>query len=134
MFRICAALAFLLAFSVPALAADETPPPGSGWFGSFRAPMIVCDTKDQIASIVAASKAKPNGAQAKYGELNAARNARAEPICVVARILNVAVGESEDLGAFQFLGDVWAHGWAVHIGVSDGEGWMLYTQVTPAPI
>lgn len=132
--RTAIALALLCLAYSPLALADETPPPAKGWFGSFRAPMIVCDASDQIVAIVNGAKAKPDGgARDKYDELKATLNKDGDPTCLIVQVMNIAVGEAIDLGRFQLVAGRWAHGWAVHIGTASGEWWMLYLAPSATP-
>lgn len=129
------ALAALAAIIAAPVLANETPPPGRGFFGSFELPMIVCDAQAQVATIVDAAKAKPDGgARASYEGLKATINKAGDPTCLIVQVQNVAVGEAVDLGRFQMIVGTWTHGWAVHIGTARGEWWILYLSPTMAPI
>jgi hypothetical protein len=111
--------------------ADESPP-AAGSTGSFHA--IVCDTSEQIVAIVDAAKAKPDGgAQAKFNEFAALKDAKAEPSCALQPIMGVTVGESIDLGKAQLVPDKWVHAWSVAIHAGDTDGFILYVTPTTAP-
>ena len=125
MVKLGAAFAAVVFSCLPAFA-DITGPPPVGWYGSFSMPAIVCDTSDQVKAIVDAATAKPDGgAQAKLDEYQAILNQKGDPTCMIILALNVAVGESIDLGKFSASAKKTFHSWAVHIGNSNAEAWLL---------
>jgi hypothetical protein len=128
------ALAALAASIALPCFADETGPPAPGSTAMLPNPVLVCDTQAQIASVVDAAKAQPDGgAKAKYDEFKSTMDAKGEPTCIIEHVIGAPVSESTDMGTFQFMPDHWFHGWAVHIGDESANGWMLYLEPASGP-
>lgn len=121
--RILAASAMLLA------GAAYAGPPPQGYRGGFEQASILCDTQEQLQSIVEAFGEGTGAAQARYSELFATRNAKSEPTCAFAAVRVAVTGESLDLGSFEIDGSEF-HAWSVHIRNVAGEGYYLHLERT----
>lgn len=117
-----------------AQATGESFPPPKGWYGNFRLPQIVCDTREQVETIVSAGRDDPDGvlAKAKFTEYKQTINAVGDPTCAVMQVHGYAVGESVSLGQFYPLPGENMTAWATHIGNSNGAFWMLFMVDTDA--
>jgi hypothetical protein len=120
---VLAASAVLLASSVHA------GPPVRGYQGGLHRPSILCDTQDQLKSIIAAFGQGLGAAQARYSELFATMNDKREPTCAVAAVRIATTGESIDLGTFVVDGSEF-RAWSVHIRNTAGEGYYLHVERT----
>jgi hypothetical protein len=108
-------------------------PPPEGWEGGFSRASILCDTNDQLKSIVAAFNEGVDAAQSRYTELFAKMNARHEPTCAVTAIRSSVTGETSDLGIFEVAGATF-HGWSIHVANAAGDGYYLYLEPAKRPI
>jgi hypothetical protein len=120
---ILAASAVLLASTVHA------GPPVRGYQGGLHRPSILCDTQEQLQSIIEAFGEGLGAAQARYGELFATMNDKSEPTCAVAAVRVAKTGESIDLGTFMVDGSEF-RAWGVHISNTAGEGYYLHIERT----
>jgi hypothetical protein len=102
-------------------------PPPKGWEGGFSRASILCDTNDQLKSIVAAFDDGVDAAQARYAQFFSTMNAKHEPTCAVTNIQSSVTTETSDLGVFE-VGHESFHGWSVHVVNSAGEGFYLYLE------
>jgi len=92
---------------------------------------IICDTREQVMDLYAASKQDDGKAIiAKYREYNATIDKAGEPTCNIQAILGAPVKSVEDLGVSH--GSV--HGWLVELLGSEGvTGWALYGEQVKLP-
>src|SRR5688572_20618342 len=118
---ILAASAVLLASTVHA------GPPVRGYQGGLHRPSILCDTEEQLKSIIEAFGKGLGAAQARYSELFATMNDKREPTCAVAAVRVATTGESIDLGTFSVDGSQF-RAWSVHIHNTAGEGYYLHIE------
>ena len=116
------------AMLVIAGAAQAGPPP-QGYQGGFERASILCDTQEQLQSIVEAFDESVGAAQARYSELFAKRNEKSEPTCAFAAVRVAVTGESRDLGTFEIDGSEF-RAWSVHIKNLAGEGYYLHLERT----
>lgn len=124
---------FVAAGVVLFYAAAFAGPPPVGWQGGFGRASIVCDTAEQLQSIVDAFATSTEAAKQRFGELFALRNAVNEPTCAVTAIRRFTAGESIDLGIITMNGTAF-HGWSVNIINRNGTGYYLYLEPTVAPM
>ncbi|MGH6926007.1 MAG: hypothetical protein ACRED5_19955 [Propylenella sp.] len=117
-------LAFAAMAAFLAAPAAAQPPP-QGWVGEFSA-SILCDTREQLQSIVDAFEEGPVAAEERFQELYRRQNDRSEPTCAVAGVVAVASGTT-DLGLIEFGGEM-AYAWIVRIANDAGEGYYLYLE------
>jgi len=102
-------------------------PPPNGWEGGFSRASVVCDTKEQLQSIVAAFDQGVEAAQSRYIQLFATMNARHEPTCAVTAVGTSVTRETADLGMFE-VGRKSFHGWSIHVANDAGDGYYLYLE------
>jgi len=103
------------------------PPPSSGSFVSFRVPVVLCDTQEQVTAIFEAGKDNAIASRTKFEELRKTRNDKQEPACQFGRVQPVFVVENVDLGQFYNMpGEPKYQAWAVHVSSPRFEGWLLY--------
>lgn len=121
--HILAASAMLLA------GAAYAGPPPQGYQGGFKRASILCDTQEQLQSIISAFDESVGAAQARYSELFAKRNEKSEPTCAFAAVRVAVTGESRDLGTFEIDGSEF-RAWSVHIKNLAGEGYYLHLERT----
>jgi len=95
--------------------------------GEFGTPSILCDTKDQLQSIVDAFDRGVDAGQARYNVLYGIQNGKHEPVCAITALRNIVAGESVDMGTLSFAGGA-IHGWAVHVGNGAGDGYYLFLE------
>ena len=120
----------ILAASAVLLAtAAHAGPPVRGYQGGLHRPSILCDTQEQLQSIIQAFDQGLGAAQARYGELFATMNDKSEPTCAVAAVRVATTGESIDLGTFIVDGSEF-RAWSVHIRNTAGEGYYLHIERT----
>jgi hypothetical protein len=104
-------------------------PPVQGYQGGFHRPSILCDTQEQLQSIIQAFEQGLGAAQARYSELFATMNDKREPTCAVAVVRVATTGDSIDLGTFSVHGSEF-RAWSVHIHNTAGEGYYLHIERT----
>ena len=117
------------AAALVAASAHAQPPP-TGWVGQFDTPSILCDTSDQVQSIVDAFEDGLDAAHARFAELYKTMNDRREPTCAMAAVRMVTTGEFTQLGRFSIAGDE-VYGWIVKVANAGGEGYILYIETLP---
>jgi hypothetical protein len=118
----------IIAASAIALASSAyAGPPPKGYQGGFERASILCDTAEQLQSIIDAFELGPEAAQARYGELFATMNEKREPTCAVTAIRTATTGDATELGTFEIDGTEF-RGWSVHIANDAGEGYYLYLE------
>ena len=100
-------------------------PPPEGSFVSFHQVMIVCDKADSLKELIAAQKVSKDAFGEKAKELISDKH-----VCTGAHVLNVAVGESEDMGLVKW-DDTDEHLWIMHIGTSQKDFYALYEEIVP---
>lgn len=98
-------------------------PPPEGMLVSFAHPLIMCDKAEQLKDLVAAQRTSEEAFGAKAKELIADTK-----VCTPAQIINVVVGDSEDVGNLKW-GDIEEHVWIIHFGDSKSEHWALYEEL-----
>jgi hypothetical protein len=109
-----------------ALPASAQPPPAGSLTG-FSRPSILCDTSEQLQSIVDAFGDGAEAGQDRFVELFRKRNDRREPTCAIVTMSAVMTEGSTRLGLLNFAGaDV--YGWIVHVVNGGGEGYYLYLE------
>lgn len=88
---------------------------------------IICDTEEQLRTIVLAARSGDEGGKAAYGKLNAERNVRNKPACVLGQIPHrmVSVPDSIDLGDWPEKGRVFKAS-GLHLKFDEIEVWFLY--------
>lgn len=102
--------------------------PAAGTTMSFP-PSIVCDTKQQIADIAKASaESKGQKFIDKFKEYQALKDAKNEPTCAYQPLQGITLGENVDLGTIYTQSGAAIHGYAVHFGTSQAEGWLLFAE------
>lgn len=102
--------ALALAAMFPAHA--EVPTVGSHWGSDMT---ILCDTKDQIRTIVKAGQDGRSGMLEAYNHLKDIKNDRGERTCTIMPIGQVMVTEVEDVGVFTNPDGQKYHGWMLSI-------------------
>ena len=115
--------ATILLLAAPASA--QPPPPG--WIGAFPRPSILCDTSDQVHSILNAFEQDLETGAAKFTELYRTINSRREPTCAVTAVRIGIVAASEAVGPVSIAGNKF-YGWIVHIGNGVGDGYYLHLE------
>jgi hypothetical protein len=120
---VLAASAALLASTVHA------GPPVVGYQGGLHRPSILCDTQEQLKSIISAFNQGLGAAQARYSELFSTMNDKREPTCAVAAVRVATTGKSLDLGTFIVDGSEF-RAWSVHVRNTAGEGYYLHIERT----
>jgi hypothetical protein len=116
-----------VALLAAALPANAQPPQGK--YQSET--VIVCDTAEQIRSIVAAGKNNDEtGAFTQFTAFAKQLNAAKEPACTIVDV-NAAADQAIELGTFSIFAATPRHAWAVHITHGSIDGWMLYTEAAP---
>jgi len=118
---------FLLAYT-PAIA---EPPPAGDYGGGRERAVIVCDTREQVVSIVRAGDENPlSGARTRYNQLAMMPNGAGERLCGVISIGNgpISFGVREDLGKFYLEEGEIRHAWTVFIRIPAApQGyWLLW--------
>jgi hypothetical protein len=113
--------------AVAALLAGTTAaqPPPQGWTGQFSA-SILCDTQEQLQSIVDAFDEGADAAERRFEELYRRQNERSEPTCAVVAVVAVAT-DTKKLGLID-LGEGKAYGWIVRVANGAAEGYYLYLE------
>jgi hypothetical protein len=102
-------------------------PPPSGWVGPLTQPSILCDTSEQLQSIVDAFEESAEAGKQRLVELFNLMNSRQEPTCAVVAIQMARTSGSTDLGRLSIAGaDV--YGWILHVENRVGEGYFLYLE------
>ena len=108
-------------------------PPPVGWTGAFSRVSFLCDTAEQLQSIVDAFAVSTETARLRFGELYALKNGKSEPTCAATAIRSFTAGESIDHGVIQ-MGAASYHGWSVNVVNSAGAGWYLYLEPAAEPM
>lgn len=115
-------------FSGPA----DAQPPQQGWVGALPTPSILCDTSEQVQSILAAFGEGVEAGSARFAELYTQQNHLHEPTCAIAAIRVAIAVDSEDLGRVEIGGQEF-YGWIVHIENAAGHAYYLHLE-TPAQV
>jgi hypothetical protein len=105
-------------------------PPQQGWVGELSQPSILCDTSDQVQSIVDAFAIGPERGRARFAALVATINDYNEPTCALTAVPLAESAGSIQLGIVR-IGDVDLYGWIVHLRKGGAEGFYLHLE-TPA--
>lgn len=106
--------------------------PPKSWYGAFPVPVIACDTEEEIAAI---AKARDNGHDAmveKFKELAATLGKGNAPACAYGNVGMVAAGENVPLPDSKDANEAPVSLWALHVGNSDVDFWILYGEVKAA--
>ena len=120
------ALTFALAATAFAGSAFAQPPQ-IGSVSAFPTPSILCDTSEQIQSILTAFEGGVEAGTERFAELYTLQNHLREPTCAIAAIrVGLAVG-SENLGRVE-IGGAEFYGWIVHIENAAGAAYYLYLE------
>jgi hypothetical protein len=109
-----------------AVAAQAQPPP-RGSVAGFAQPSILCDTQEQLQSIVNALGESLEAGQARYLDFFKMMNAQHEPTCAIVPVRMAVTGETTDLGMLSIDGTDY-RGWSVHVGNRAGYGYYLYLE------
>jgi hypothetical protein len=117
---------FAVALAFFAASAGAQPPP-EGSLSQISQPSIVCDTSEQVKSIVDAFQQDPDLGAAKFAEFFQTLNDRHEPTCAVTVVPAAMTAESIDLGKLDIDGED-VYGWIVHIRNDAGEGFYLHLE------
>jgi hypothetical protein len=124
---------FAAAAAVALAGSAYAEPPPKGYQGGFERASILCDTQEQLQSIIDAFSVSAEAAQARYAELFATMNEKREPTCAVTAIRTAVTGEAIELGTFEVEGSEF-RGWSVHIENAAGEGYYLYLESSKAQL
>jgi hypothetical protein len=118
---VLAAAAMLLA--VPAFAQ----PPSTGSVSQFPTPSILCDTEEQVQSIVDAFEEGVEAGTERFGELFQQLNHLSEPTCAITPVRVGLAVESQNLGWVDIGGEEF-YAWIVHIENGAGDAYYLYLE------
>jgi hypothetical protein len=110
-------------FAAPAVAQ----PPPLGWVGALSQPSILCDTSDQVQSIVDAFAIGPERGRARFAALVATINDKNEPTCALTAVPLAESAGSTQLGVVR-IGDVDLYGWIVRVRNGGAEGFYLHLE------
>ena len=110
-------------FAVPAAAQ----PPQQGAAAAFHAPSILCDTSEQLQSILAAFGDGVDSGTARFAELYRTPNDRNEPTCAITGVRTALTTGATALGLVDLAGAEF-YGWIVRIENPAGEGYFLYLE------
>jgi hypothetical protein len=113
------------AISLLAAPANAQPPP-VGSVGAFPT-SIVCDTREEVHSILNAFEKGVGAGTTRFAELYRKVNTRREPTCAVTSVRSAAAAGSETLGPVNIAGDE-VYGWIVHIESGSGDAYYLYLE------
>ena len=121
-----ATAALLLAAPLLATPAGAQPP-AEGTVGPLTQPSILCDTSNQLQSIVDAFEKGADVGQARFVELFHTKNGKHEPTCAIVPVRLAIAVDSTPIGRIKISGqDV--YGWIVHIKNDVGDGYYLYLE------
>ena len=121
--RIPALATAILLLAAPA---NAQPPPW-GWVGAFPRPSILCDTSEEVQSILTAFETGVGAGAARFAELYRKINTRREPTCAVTSIRTATAVGSTTLGRVSIAGNE-GYGWIVHIKNGASDGYYLYLE------
>jgi hypothetical protein len=122
-----------LALAATALAGSAfAQPPKQGWVGAFPTPSILCDTSEQVQSILTAFEGGVEAGTARFAELYVLQNHLREPTCAIAAVRVGLAVESENLGRVE-IGGAEFYGWIVHIENAAGNAYYLHLE-SPAEV
>jgi hypothetical protein len=116
-----------LAAAIPLLAASaNAQPPSVGSVGAFPT-SIVCDTREEVHSILSAFDKGVEAGTTRFAQLYRKVNTRREPTCAVTSVGSAAAEGLETLGPVKIAGDE-VYGWIVHIEAGAGDAYYLYLE------
>ena len=102
-------------------------PPHSGAVRPYPVPSILCDTREQLQSILAAFGQSDDVGVQRFVELYRTINDKREPTCAVTAVGVVKTLDVIELGRFRFGGTDF-YGWSAHIRSGASEGHYLYLE------
>jgi hypothetical protein len=117
---VAAAAMFIAA---PALAQ----PPSTGTVGQFPEPSILCDTSDQVQSILDAFEQSVEAGTERFAQLFEQLNHLREPTCAITPV-RVGLTVSTDTLGLVDIGGATFYAWIVHIENGAGEAAYLYLE------
>jgi hypothetical protein len=116
-----------LAAAISVIAAPaNAQPPSVGSVGAFPT-SILCDTRQEVHSIVDAFDNGVEAGTTRFAELYHKVNTRHEPTCAVTSVRVATAAGSEPLGPVRIAGDE-VYGWIVHLQNGPGNAYYLYLE------
>lgn len=92
---------------------------------TIQASGVLCNTMEQLQSIVEASKTNPEAANVIYQQLVSTPDAKGEPTCAFVELDGVAASDAKELGILRTeRGEFDAVGLHVH-GRDNSDGWLM---------
>lgn len=117
----------LLLFFILASPALAQPPERGVFIAGMSAPVVICDTADQITAIAVAGRSSGIAMREVYGTLNALRDT-GEPACGYQPINGVVAGDRIDLGLTHVEGGELRRVWALEVSDPDHSWWIMLTE------
>jgi hypothetical protein len=116
-----------LAAAISLLAAPaNAQPPSVGSVGALPT-SILCDTREQVHSILNAFEKGVEAGTSRFSELYRQINMRREPTCAVTSVGTAAATGSEELGPVS-IGGGEVYAWIVHLKNGSGNAYYLYLE------